>query len=134
MLSKATEIAKELGFAEKVKYHQGDIVQANGEIPDADIVVLDKVLCCYTDAHTLIAKSTARCRDVYAVSYPRDSFLARLTFKTSSFVGSVLKWSFHPVYHEPEMLDAVIVGSGLSEVSSATTIIWQIKVFRQIRD
>lgn len=131
MLSKASEIAKELGFAEKVRYHQGDFVQTNGEIADADIVVLDKVLCCHTDAGTLIAMSTGRCREVYAVSYPRDSFLARLTFKTSAYVGRVLKWSFHPVYHEPAMLDATIVSAGFKETSSANTIIWQIKVFRR---
>jgi magnesium-protoporphyrin O-methyltransferase len=133
MLVKAKEIAASIGFAERVRYHLGDFAQTNGSIPASDIVVLDKVVCCSAEPEAIINKSTEKCRAFYAVSYPRDSLLARVVFKWSEFLGRTLRWSFHPFYHEPEMLDAVIVGSGLREVSSATTIIWQIKVFERTK-
>lgn len=132
MLTKAKEFAAERGLAEKVEYHLGDVTKSNGSIPQNDIVVLDKVLCCTADPETLIKKSTERCRELYAATYPRDSLIARIAFRTPELLGRLLRWSFHPYYHEPATLDDAIVRCGFAEVSSATTIIWQMKVFRRI--
>ena len=131
MLSKAKELAAERGLAEKVAYHLGDVTKANGSIPPSDIVVLDKVLCCSGEPETLIRESTGRCRELYAATYPRNSLVARVAFRTPELLGRLLRWSFHPYYHEPASLDDAIVRSGFVEVSSATTIIWQMKVFRR---
>lgn len=132
MLKKARELAAELGLSEKVQYHHGDVTQSNGSIPPADVVVLDKVLCCHKDPETLIRNSTERCRELYATTYPRNSLLARITFRTPELLGRLLRWSFHPYYHETVLLENAIGKCGFEEISSSTTIIWQMKVFRRI--
>ena len=131
MIAKARELAIELNVSERTKYLQGDFVSAHGEIPSADIVVMDKVLCCYADPNLLIQRSAVRANAFYAVSYPRDRWLARIGFGSSQRIGKLLRWSFHPFYHEPSELDRMVQQQGLREVASQTTPIWQVKVFRR---
>ena len=131
MLAKAKELAATMGFTDKVRYFHGDVAAANGSIPSADIVVLDKVLCCSDDPDTLITKSTEKCREFYAVSYPRGTTLARMAFRIPERLGTLMRWSFHPYYYEPALLDDTIRRSGFEEASAATTVIWQVKVFRR---
>ena len=42
----ATSLAQSLGFQDSAEYHLGNFVDREGDFPSADIVVLDRVLCC----------------------------------------------------------------------------------------
>ena len=129
MIEKAQELASEMGFTSRVAYRVGDFAETNGSVPRSDIVVMDKVLCCYADPGALTRKSAAKCGEVFAVSYPRNAILPRLWFTFTAQIGKILRWSFHPLYHEPADLDAAILAEGFREVYSGTTVVWQVKVF-----
>jgi magnesium-protoporphyrin O-methyltransferase len=131
MLGAAKTIASEMGLAEKVTYHCGDFVELNGDISQADIVVMDKVICCTTDPVRLIQKSAVYTKSVLAVSYPRKSLLAKVVFAVPSKLGELLRWSFRPYYHHPTLIEKIIEGFGFSDVFSSTTIIWQIRIYQK---
>lgn len=131
MLDAAKVIASDMGLAEKVSYHCGDFVELNGDLSQADIVVMDKVICCYADPIKLIKKSAFHTRSILAVSYPRKSLLAKVGFSVPSKMGELLRWSFHPYYHETALIEQTIEECGLNEVFSATTPIWQIRIYRK---
>lgn len=132
MLTEAKKLALELGVSGKVTYIAGDFVGLNGAIPAAHIVVLDKVVCCYPDPLALIRKSAAKSTETYAISYPRASWIARAAFQMSGWLGEILRWSFHPYYHEPYVIEQAIAEAGFVELFSATTVIWQVKVFARV--
>ena len=67
----ATGLAKELGFQDAVEYHIGDFVEREQEIPSADIVLLDRVICCYPNLKALATTSTQHAQRLYALTYPR---------------------------------------------------------------
>ena len=131
MINEAKQLSNEFGVADKVNYLCGDLVSTDGEAKAADIVVLDKVLCCYVDPKTLIKRSTSKTNWLYAVSYPRGALLARIGFVTLQSLGTWLRWSFHPFYHEPLSLIAAIKREGFLEIGSGATLIWQVKLFRR---
>ena len=131
MIAKARELARESGVSERVSYVQGDFVPSYANVPQADIVVMDKVLCCYPDPKMLIERSTVKAGVLYAVSYPRESWLSKLFFTTSERLGTLLRWSFHPFYHEPRELEALIRRQGMEEVDSRATPMWQVKMFQR---
>ena len=131
MIAKAKELARESGVSERVTYVQGDFVSHGVDVPMADIVVLDKVLCCYPDPDVLIERSSAKAAIFYAVSYPRDAVMARSYFTATERLGTMLKWSFHPFYHKPRDLDELIFRQGWEEMDAETTPMRQVKVFRR---
>lgn len=131
MLEAARSLATQLGLADKVMYIQGDFVRMNGGISQADVVILDKVVCCYPEYEELIAKSADKAADLYAVSFPRDAVIPKLGFRGIAWLGDMLKWSFHPYYHNPAAIGAAIQKRGFREVYSGWTALWSVKVFRR---
>ena len=67
----ATGLAERAGLRDKVEYHIGDFVDWDDGNTDADIVVLDRVVCCDPDMRALVGASARRSRRLYALTYPR---------------------------------------------------------------
>ena len=134
MTEKAAVFASQKGLSDRVEYHVGDFLHMNGLPAPADVVILDKVLCCSHTPVRLIEKSIAKATKFYVVSYPADKFIPRLMFATTEFFGKVLNWSFHPWYHRPELLEEEITQAGFRQVFSQSTVVWQVKIFERAED
>ena len=53
----AKDEAARKGFADKMTLLHGDMVELAPQVPQADIVTLDKVVCCYRDMESLVRVS-----------------------------------------------------------------------------
>jgi len=63
----AKEEAERQGQAGRMAYHCGDFVDLAPSIAPADIVTLDRVICCYHDMQKLVGQSSARAQRFYGV-------------------------------------------------------------------
>jgi len=131
MLEEARTLSGELGLSDRVSYIAGDVVKRADTIERSDIVVMDKVVCCYADPVSLIETAASRTGDVLALSFPSDSLAASVSFRFMSRLGRLLGWSFHPFYHTPSWIIDSVKKSSFKEVFSAQTVIWQTMVFRR---
>jgi len=70
--SKAVEqagaLAASRGLANRARFEVGD--GSKVDLPEADVVVLNRVFCCYADADGLLDRSLAAARNVYAFTTP----------------------------------------------------------------
>jgi SAM-dependent methyltransferase len=131
MIEKAASLARDRGVSTQVKFQLGDYAAEGGETIRADIVVMDKVLCCYPDPGALVKRVAASGAETLAVSYPRDGFLARVSFTAMNLLGKILRWSFYPFYHDPRALDAALAGAGFRASRRSTTPFWQIVILKR---
>src|SRR5947199_213845 len=69
-LAAAREEAARQGHAERVAYHHGNFVDLAATLPPADIVTLDRVICCYHDMPALVERSSAKAARLYGLVYP----------------------------------------------------------------
>jgi hypothetical protein len=76
-LDAARDEAERLGLADRIVNVQGDLVDAAEQLTDADLVTLDRVICCYDDMERLVTRSVERARRLYGVVYPRDTWWVR---------------------------------------------------------
>ena len=76
-LDVAREEAQRRGYSERVSYRHGDLVALAPEIEPADIVTLDRVICCYHDMPALVRASAAKARRLYGLVYPHDAWWTR---------------------------------------------------------
>ncbi len=58
----------------------GDFAVIAGTLSDADVVTLDRVVCCYPDAEALLRQAAGRARQLLAFTYPRDRWHVRAGF------------------------------------------------------
>ncbi len=70
-LSAAREIGAEAGVGERATFYQDDFAASARSYPQADVVVLDRVVCCYPDAPALLEKAAQHSQRTLVYSYPR---------------------------------------------------------------
>jgi 2-polyprenyl-3-methyl-5-hydroxy-6-metoxy-1,4-benzoquinol methylase len=132
MLDGAKNLSKELGMEARTEYILGDFVQLNGKITDADITVLDKVVCCYENVDVLLDKSLAKTRNIYALSFPKSNTLIKFFFFIPITVGKLLKWQFRPYWHEWDAVVKRIESAGFKQTYNNATLFWDVRVFGSV--
>lgn len=132
MLDHARKLSAEMGFQDRTRYVLGDFVEKAPEIPEVDITLLDKVVCCYENLDALIEASTARTRSFYGLTHPRNSFLMKGVFKTQIFFSRLFRTKFRPFWHDWARMREMIIARGFRPVFEKPTIAWQTMVFQRI--
>jgi magnesium-protoporphyrin O-methyltransferase len=135
-IEEARRISSERGLADRARFEVGD--GASAILEPHDVVVLDKVFCCYPNVDGLLENSLAAARSVYAFSVPPSTgfrggvrrALARLEnawyrLRRRKFGG------FRTYVHDVAALDARVRAAGFTAVSSRRRLGWDLSVYAQ---
>ena len=117
------------GLGEKIDFKYGDFTTTASDVDTADIVTLDKVICCYDDMSELVTLSSKLARKIYAVIYPRDVWWTKLAILFMNFYSTVKGSSFRVFIHPTKKVGKIIFGNGLKTKFYATTFFWQVVIF-----
>jgi SAM-dependent methyltransferase len=127
------EVAREetvrRGHAGRVMFLRGDFVQWAANVPDADIVTLDRVICCYPDMNALVRAAAGKARRLFGAVYPRDVWWVRFGVRLVNAILRMRGSAFRAYAHSPAAIDAVLRGQGLERISGQQTVVWEIAVF-----
>ncbi len=128
-LAAATEEAERQGHADRVRHHHGDFVALASEVEPADVVTLDRVICCYPDMEALVGRSAERAQRLYGVVYPRRTGWTRIGFVFINLANRLRRNPFRVFLHPPEAVDALICAHGLAQRFYRKTFLWQVVVY-----
>lgn len=130
-LSAAREELTRRGYAERATFQHGDFVQLAPDVPDADVVTLDRVVCCYPDWRALVDRSTAHARQLYGLVLPRDRWWLRAGVALIRNAGRLFGTRY-PFHVHPELqIDARIRAAGFAPVHARRGLAWQTLVYRR---
>lgn len=130
-VSAAREESERQGHADRVEYRVGDFVALADVIEPADVVALDRVLCCYADMSSLVARSAALAKVRYGVVYPRYNWFGRVAIVLVNLGKRVSRSPFRTYLHRTTDVDAILVDHGLVRTLHRTTLIWQLAVYER---
>jgi predicted TPR repeat methyltransferase len=117
------------GHANRVLFLRGDFVQWAANVPDADIVTLDRVICCYPDMESLVRNAAAKSLRLLGAVYPRDAWWVRFGVRAINATRRMRGSKFRAYAHSPSAIDAVLRSQGLDRISAQRTWVWDIAVF-----
>lgn len=127
----ALEEARRRGTAERVSMVLGDAVELADDLPEADVVTLDRVLCCYPDMPALVKVSAGRARGAWGVVFPREHWVVRVGVALINLYQRLRRKEFRVYLHGPDRIAAEAVRMGLRPAWSSRTLLWEIRVFRR---
>ena len=130
-ISAAREESERQGHADRVEYRVGDFVALAGVIEPADVVALDRVICCYADMSSLVARSAALAKGRYGLVYPRYSVLGRIAIAVLNVGFRLSRSPFRSYLHRTAEVDAILADHGLVRRLHRTTLIWQLAVYER---
>jgi len=129
MLDEARDWAGERNLSERTRYIEGDFMLVDDQVDQADISLLDKVVCCYPDARGLVEKSLAKTGHAMALTYPRDRWFVRLGVSAIAGVLWLARSDFRSYVHDPVQIERWIKTSGLEKRFEGTTPAWLTQVY-----
>jgi magnesium-protoporphyrin O-methyltransferase len=128
----AREEAMRQGNADRIRFLHGDFVDLAPDIQPADIVTLDRMICCYPDATTVLRLAAERARALLGLVYPRDTLLMKYSTPVMNAFFALQKNPFRLFMHRTKMVDSQLRGAGLKKCFERKTPIWQIVVYERI--
>ena len=121
--------AQRRGYSERVRFHHGNFVDLAPDIAPADIVTLDRVICCYPDMEKLVGLSAARARKLYGLVYPRDTWWMKIGLALQNFFFRIRRSPFRTFSHPTKAIEAILGSNGLKRHFYRRTLAWQVVVY-----
>ncbi|MEJ2094596.1 MAG: hypothetical protein P8X93_05375 [Gammaproteobacteria bacterium] len=128
-LKEAETEATKQGYTDQISLIQGDFVSVENQIKPAEIVTLDKVICCYDDMVSLVKASVEKAKNLYGVIYPRDTWWIKIVVGIENFIQRIKGTSFRVFVHPTIQVDRIVRENGMKRVFYRKLIDWQIVVY-----
>jgi len=125
----ARKEARRRGYADRVSHVHGNFADVFAEVPAADIVTLDRVICCYDDARKLLRPAAQKARRALGLVYPVDTWLSRLVTGAFNLWKTLQKDDFRNFVHPQDQIDSIVRSAGLESAVSARRGLWQIAIY-----
>lgn len=125
----ARQEAQRQGNAERISFHHGDFVDLAQDIAAADIVTLDRVICCYHDLEKLVGLSAAHARRLYGLVYPRDTWWVRSGWALENLVFRLRHSPYRAYVYPTAAVDSLLRSQGFRQRSYQQTLNWQVVVY-----
>jgi SAM-dependent methyltransferase len=129
----ASAEAEERGFAGRTEYRHGDFVTLAGDIEPADVVTLDRVICCYGDVASLVSRSAGHARRLYGLVYPVDRWWMRAMIWAANLVTRLSGSRYRAYVHPQAVVDRLIREAGLEPRYRHSGMLWQTGVYARVR-
>jgi magnesium-protoporphyrin O-methyltransferase len=138
-VDEARRLAAERGVADRTSFQVGDGAEIN--LPSADVVVLNRVFCCYRDADALLENSLSAAGSIYAFTTPPSKGLGGAFVKLQSRFWNV--WyrlrdrkfqGFRVFVHDVDRIDARVQAAGFRPIrSERRRFVWHLAVYARPR-
>lgn len=109
----------------------GDFAAMADTLPNADVVTLDRVVCCYPDGELLLQEAAARAQQLLAFTYPRDRWYVRMMIALENFWRRLTGNKFRAFVHPPKRMEAVLGTAGLVRDAQRESLVWVFELYRR---
>ena len=120
----ADQLLSEAGLAGRVERRVMDFAQSAEQVEGADLVVMNRVLCCYHDMPRLAGAAADHAQQTLVMTFPRRA----LWLRAGLGIGNGLLWltrrQFHVYIHRPSEIMATSQRHGLQPVLKETGLMW----------
>jgi hypothetical protein len=127
----ARDLARERGLEERTSFRVADVLDDPDAVEPADVVVLNRVVCCSPDGVELARKATGLTRRSLVMSFPRDSFWMRAGLGLFNLAVRIGGGSFRVFVHSPAALAAAAEMEGLRRSGGGRGAMWEYASFQR---
>ena len=126
------EEAERRGFADKITFQHGNFVSLAEDLAPADIVTLDRVVCCYHDMPALLGRAATRANRVLGLVYPRDAWWLKLGSRFANGGLRLQRNPFRVFIHPVSDIESIIHGAGFKERFARSTMFWNVRLYEKL--
>ncbi len=124
--SVALELLRDHGVTDRVERRLGDFVREAELVPSADVVVMNRVVCCYPDPEALVSAAASHARRFLVMTFPVDRWWIRLGLSVANLLLAVRGNTFRGYAHATRGIVASAQRHGMRPAEHRRGLIWQL--------
>jgi magnesium-protoporphyrin O-methyltransferase len=128
----ARDEARRRGVLDRSEFVDGDFVSRAPSIDPADIVTLDRVVCCYPDVEALVRLSASRALALYGLVLPRDRWVFRIWLSVENAWYRLRGVRYRAFVHSNARVDAIVADAGLRPAREERTFVWRVVLYERV--
>ena len=125
----ARRLIDEEGLADRIDRRNGDFVADADAVAAADIVVLDRVVCCYPDVQALVSAAADHAHDVLVLTFPVERWWMRAGRELINVWPRITRSRFRFFVHPTRAVIAAAESRGMRLMSRDGALVWQMLLF-----
>jgi len=130
-LAAARAEAERRGLGDRIEYRYGDVVELSPDLPPADIVTLDSVVCCYRHLEALLAAATRSHPRLLGLTYPRDVWWMRAFMRLYNLTHAIRRSPARYVIHRHAQVERWAADAGYTKLHEGGPRVWRVIVYRR---
>lgn len=131
-LKEAKQESERRGNMDRIQFIHADFTDVAKDIPEVDVVTLDRVVCCYPDFRSLLTNASQHCRKAIAMTYPRETWYMKFGMGIINFFQRLRKDPFRVFIHPIHEIDALLNSQGLRRVSMKRIFVWEMALYQRV--
>ena len=128
-LATARAEAERRGLVDRVDYRFGDAVELAASLPPAEVVAMDRVICCYPDLARLLAAALGTRPRLIGLVHPTDGPLVRAVMSLFNAVSGLLRRHHSFYVHRRSEIDRLMREAGFAERHRGGGRFWKVTVY-----
>ena len=128
----ARELARERGLEARTTFRVVDVLEQPDAVQPADVVVLNRVVCCSPDGVALAGAAGGLARRALVLSFPRDVFWVRAAVRILNAGFWLMRNPFRVYVHRPAALFAAAEARGVHVREGDRGVFWQWATLRRV--
>ncbi len=129
----AREESVRRGHVDRVEFRYGDFVQLAPDIEEADVVTLDRVICCYPNVRALIGLSATRARRLYGIVAPVDTWWTRGGARALNALMWLTRRRMRFYVHRRVLVDGLLAAAGFATITRQRAGFWEVTAYRRVQ-
>jgi magnesium-protoporphyrin O-methyltransferase len=125
----ARELAREADLEARTRFRVADVLESTGIVEAADVVILNRVVCCTSDGIALAGEAARLARRTLVLSFPRNVRWVRAGVRVANLGLRVIGRSYRIFLHSRPSLIAAVEAEGLRLSDSGRRGGWEFVAF-----
>ena len=131
-LKQAKEESEKQGNGGKVNFIHADFTDVAADLPQADVVTLDRVVCCYPDFRSLLKNASEHSRKAIAMTYPCEVWYVRMVLGVINFFQKLRRDPFRVFVHPVLEMDALLNAQGFKRMAMKRVFVWEMALYQRV--
>jgi magnesium-protoporphyrin O-methyltransferase len=128
----AREEAERRGLGDRVVHVVGDLTLVAPTLAVADVVALDRVVCCYGDLASLLTAASTLARRRLGLVYPRDRWWVRVGAAVGNLVMFRRSAGYRMRVHRVTAIAALLEAAGFGRVAGRDGRLWRVETWERV--
>jgi hypothetical protein len=127
----AAGLLRDAGLEDRVERRIMDFAETASLVAAADIVIMNRVVCCYPDMPKLVGAAADHAQETLVLSFPRRTWWTRIGLRMGNLGLRVSRREFQVFLHAPASIIKTSERNGLRSVLDERGMFWTVAALRK---